>query len=114
MKKIIIYSIYSFCLVLMIGLLVGYNFLNKSTKEELTKPVVDYDYVYDLFDNVTEYVNSNMVTNEHLELYGCVKVDEQFAKVLGLLMDKYTFEGVEFSWLKLCYYFKYLGPTSSN
>lgn len=60
MKKIIIYSIYSFCLVLMIGLLVGYNFLNKSTKEELTKPVVDYDYVYDLFDNVTEYVNTDV------------------------------------------------------
>lgn len=60
MKKIIIYSIYSFCLVLMIGLLVGYNSLNKSTKEELTKPVVDYDYVYDLFDNVTEYVNTDV------------------------------------------------------
>ncbi len=60
MKKIILYSIYSFCLVLMIGLLVCYNSLNKSTKEELTKPVVDYDYVYDLFDNITEYVNTDV------------------------------------------------------
>ena len=40
-----------------------------------------------------------------------IKVDEKFAKVLGQLMDKYTFEGVEFSWVKLCYYYKYLGPT---
>ena len=49
-------------------------------------------------------------TDENSELYGCVKVDEKFAKVLGQLMDKYTFEGVEFSWVKLCYYYKYLGP----
>jgi len=58
MKKVIIYSIYSFCLVLMIGLVVGYNTMNKSTKEEVSTPVVDYDYVYDLFDNVTEQVNN--------------------------------------------------------
>ncbi|MBQ4570077.1 MAG: redoxin domain-containing protein [Bacilli bacterium] len=86
----------------------GYTYV-KFTDEDLEKIGLK-DYT----EYVTEYVNSNMVTNEHLELYGCVKVDEQFAKVLGLLMDKYTFEGVEFSWLKLCYYFKYLGPTSSN
>ncbi len=65
-------------------------------------------------DYVTEYVNSNMITDENSELYGCVKVDETFAKVLGLLMDKYTFEGVEYSWVKLCYYYKYLGPVESN
>ncbi len=65
-------------------------------------------------DYITEYVNSNMVNDENSELYGCVKVDETFAKVLGLLMDKYTFEGVEYSWVKLCYYYKYLGPVESN
>ncbi len=35
---------------------------------------------------------------------GCVAVDARLAEILQLLMDKYTFEGVENSWLKLCYY----------
>ncbi len=36
---------------------------------------------------------------------GCVPVDEELARVLQMLMDKLTFNGVEQSWLKLCYYF---------
>ncbi len=43
------------------------------------------------------------------ETQGCVPVDEELARVLQLLMDKFTFEGVEQSWLKLCYYFDYVG-----
>lgn len=35
---------------------------------------------------------------------GCVAVDARLAEILQMLMDKYTFEGVENSWLKLCYY----------
>ena len=58
---------------------------------------------------VTKYVEENMITDETSELYGCVKVDEQFAYVLSMLMDKYTFAGIEGSWLKLCYYFKHVG-----
>ena len=42
------------------------------------------------------------------ELRGCVVVDEQLAEILQKLMDKYTFEGVETSWRKMCYYYKYL------
>ena len=38
---------------------------------------------------------------------GCVIVDEQLANILQLLMDKYTFAGVENSWTKLCYYSQY-------
>ena len=38
---------------------------------------------------------------------GCVVVTEELAEVLQLLMDKYTFEGVENSWTKLCYYEQY-------
>ena len=60
---------------------------------------------------VTEYIAANMITDTTSELYGCVKVDEAFAKVLSMFMDKYTFEGVEDSWLKLCYYYKHLGAT---
>jgi hypothetical protein len=40
---------------------------------------------------------------------GCVKVDAELARLLQLLMDKYTFKGVDYSWLKLCYYYQYLG-----
>lgn len=40
---------------------------------------------------------------------GCVKVDAELARLLQLLMEKYTFKNVENSWLKLCYYYQYLG-----
>lgn len=43
------------------------------------------------------------------ELDGCVKVDEELATLLQQLMDKYTFAGVDQSWLKMCYYYKHLG-----
>ena len=39
------------------------------------------------------------------EKHGCVVVDERLAEILQLLMDKYTFEGVDNSWIKLCYYY---------
>ncbi|MBQ7386845.1 MAG: redoxin domain-containing protein, partial [Clostridia bacterium] len=38
---------------------------------------------------------------------GCVVVDAQLATVLQILMDKYTFAGVENSWTKVCYYSHY-------
>ena len=41
---------------------------------------------------------------------GCVKVDAKLAELLQQLMEKYTFKGVEFSWLKLCYYYEHQGP----
>lgn len=44
------------------------------------------------------------------ERNGCVVVDERLAELLQMLMDKYTFEDVTNSWLKVCYYYDYLGP----
>ncbi|MBR2489850.1 MAG: hypothetical protein IKB45_05195, partial [Clostridia bacterium] len=41
---------------------------------------------------------------------GCVEVDKRLAEILQMLMDKYTFEEVENSWIKICYYYDYLGP----
>ena len=55
------------------------------------------------------YVDTHMEKDETKETYGCVKVDENFANVLQMLMDKYTFPGVLDSWLKLCYYYEYVG-----
>jgi len=61
----------------------------------------------DLTDEIRTYVSK---MESSAERKGCVAVDERLAEILQLLMDKYTFEGVENSWLKLCYYYDYLGP----
>jgi len=82
----------------------GYTYV-KFTAEEL-ESMKNANFT----EYVKTYVTENMITDESSELYGCVKVDEKFAVVLGLLMDKYTFQDVDYSWVKLCYYFKYLGP----
>ena len=63
----------------------------------------------DLTDEMREYAKKMIKTKDERE--GCVEVDERLAELLGKLMDKYTFEGVEYSWLKVCYYYDYLGPT---
>ena len=35
---------------------------------------------------------------------------KELAEILQKLMDKYTFEDVDNSWLKICYYYDHLGP----
>ncbi len=76
----------------------------KLTPEEIAENVG-----LDCTEIVRQYIEDNMITDTESTLYGCVKVDEALAKILELLMDKYLFYGVEYSWLKLCYYFEYLG-----
>ena len=63
----------------------------------------------DLTAEISKYL-SKMINDGHAEREGCVVVDEELAEILSKLMDKYTFEGVDQSWLKLCYYYDYLGP----
>ncbi len=43
------------------------------------------------------------------ETDGCVPVTQELAKILQLLMDKFTFANVENSWAKVCYYYDYMG-----
>ena len=86
----------------------GYTYVKLSEDDLKELGYVNYT------EYVTKYIEDNMITDENSELYGCVKVDAEFAKVLSMLMDKYTFEGIEYSWVKLCYYYKYLGPEKSN
>ena len=54
-----------------------------------------------------------MITEEthpnNPELHGCVLVNEELATILQAIMDKFTFEGVDHSWTKLCYYYKHIG-----
>lgn len=62
----------------------------------------------DLTDEISSYLNK--MDKSGSERDGCVEVDERLAEILQMLMDKYTFDDVENSWLKLCYYYDYLGP----
>lgn len=57
----------------------------------------------DLTEEMRAYVE--LIEASPVERAGCVPVDERLAEILQLLMDKYTFEGVENSWLKVCYYY---------
>ncbi len=61
----------------------------------------------DLTEEIRTYVSK--IDKSNTERKGCVVVDERLAEILQLLMDKYTFEEVENSWLKVCYYYDYLG-----
>ena len=48
-KRIVMYSIYGICLLLMIGLLVAYNVT--STTNNSPAILTDYDYAIDIFKN---------------------------------------------------------------
>ena len=63
----------------------------------------------DLTEEISGYV-SKMITSGGEEIRGCVAVDQRLAEILQLLLDKYTFENVDNSWTKVCYYYDYLGP----
>ena len=64
----------------------------------------------DYTEEVRAYVAKIIQNNPSVELNGCVPVDARLAELLQMLMDKYTFDGVEYSWQKLCYYYQHIGP----
>ena len=61
----------------------------------------------DLTDDIQAFLSK--MEKSPAEREGCVVVTKELAEILQKLMDKYTFEGVDQSWLKLCYYYDYLG-----
>ncbi len=63
----------------------------------------------DYTEAIKKYLPLMLDEETNPERQGCVAVDEELAKILQFLMDKFTFEGVEHSWTKLCYYYEYLG-----
>lgn len=63
----------------------------------------------DLTEEMRGYLDK-IITSGSEEKIGCVPVDERLAEILQLLMDKYTFENVDDAWIKICYYYDYLGP----
>ena len=66
--------------------------------------------VNDAGTGVEEYT----ITDANDPRIGCVAVDADLAEALWKVMDKYTFEGVAFSWLKLCYYEQYFCAATPN
>ena len=56
----------------------------------------------DLTEEVRAYAKKMIASGD---LHGCVAVDARLAEILQMLMDKFTFEGVEHSWIKVCYYY---------
>ena len=63
----------------------------------------------DLTEEVRGYLDQ-IITTGKPEQIGCVVVTERLAEILQMLMDKYTFSGVDNSWTKLCYYYQHIGP----
>lgn len=51
----------------------------------------------------------DIITSGPEERRGCVVVTEELALLLQMLVDKYSFSGVDHSWTKLCYYYDYMG-----
>ena len=112
----------------ILGYLQEYNNDVEATKEYLkTLWAEDYDanaeqyQIEDIFagryhgsgEDLTEEISgylSKMYDGSDEERIGCVPVDARLAEILQLLMDKYTFENIDHSWTKLCYYYEYLGP----
>ena len=62
----------------------------------------------DLTAEIKTYLDKIIKTGAK-EQQGCVVVTKRLAEILQMLLDKYTFEGVDNSWLKICYYYDYLG-----
>ena len=63
----------------------------------------------DLTNEIKEYAKK-IDKSGNTERNGCVVVDKRLAEILQMVMDKYTFENVDNAWLKLCYYYDYIGP----
>ena len=68
----------------------------------------------DDYSSVIKEYSAQAVDNpEHPERSGCVPVDAKLAEILQALMNKYTFDDVDHSWTKVCYYYRYVGvPTN--
>ena len=62
---------------------------------------------------IREYAAQAVDNPTNPERSGCVPVDAKLAEILQALMNKYTFDDVDHSWTKVCYYYQYIGaPTN--
>lgn len=84
-------------------------------RRELVEDVISGTFhgVGDRTEQIQAYVDKMISDSENDELNGCVVVTEELAEILQIYMDTYTFEGVEHSWTKLCFFYKHYGPTNN-
>ena len=82
-------------------------YTNEIKLDKTKKPYV----VRDARDEIALLVTDPdlVVNSTDPNMKGLVRVNAELAEILQMLMDKYTFMGVENSWLKVCYYANYLG-----
>lgn len=66
----------------------------------------------DYTEQISAYLDDLITDSENEELNGCIELTEELAEILQMYMDKYTFEGVEHGWTKLCFYYKHYGPAA--
>lgn len=76
-----------------------YNGIYHGTGKDYTKQIKKY---------------LKQMDKSNTERKGCVVVTKELAEILQMLMDKFTFEEVENSWSKLCFYYDYLGPDKNR
>ena len=93
----------------------AYNvtYLEDEVTGEITmvKPEIPKNAVQapDYSDIIEKYVDLMLDEENYPERQGCVAVTKELADVLQMLMDKFTFPGIDHSWTKVCYYYDYLG-----
>ena len=78
--------------------------------EDYTKDISKY------LNKVIKVGNNDVIGNVAAgdERLGCVVVDAELAELLQVIMYKYSFEGIENSWAKLCYYHQYFCAETPN
>lgn len=66
----------------------------------------------DYTEQISAYLDDLITDSDIEELNGCIELTEELAEILQMYIDKYTFEGVEHGWTKLCFYYKHYGPAT--
>ncbi len=94
------------------------EYLKEAWGEMYEEKIVEYrldDYFNGIYhgngNDETEAIKAyfDKVITEEGAMQGTVAVDEELARLLHLIVSKYTFENVDYSWKKLCYYWDYMG-----
>jgi hypothetical protein len=63
----------------------------------------------DLTEDLEKYIE---IAEKSEHEFNLIPVNEELAHLLQRLQDYYSFYGVKDSWMKLCYYYDYFGPSS--
>lgn len=71
-----------------------------------------YHGIGDRTEQIKAFADNIITDSDAEELNGCIVVTEELAELLQAFMDTYTFDGVDHSWTKLCFFYKHYGPAN--